>query len=317
MKKFRYLFQVEFSVDGGIFEIRKSVSVEFVLRKFADVFAVEPTEFHFVENRRRFGNSVEREHFHHFGERHFFDVALGRPAEKGYVVYNRLFQITFLDEIVEVRVAVTFGKFSRRVLHYRGQVNIFRSFPPERVVHKIIFRSGRKIFRSSDNVSYPHKVVVDNVREVISRHAVALYQNVIFEIGVIDSYRAVNHIFVFADALGGDVLTDNVRFAGGEFFLYFFLGKFKAMFVVFSVSVLVGERFEPFFRAETIVRPAEFDEFFRVLMINFLSFALNVRTVISAHVGTFVVDKSRFFKGTVNKFDRPLDVTLLVGVFYS
>ena len=132
------------------------------------------------------------------------------------------------------------------VFHNGRKMNINGSFPPERVVHKIIFRGGRKIFRASDDVSYPHKVVVDNVREVISGHAVALYQNVIFEVGIIDSYRAVNHIFVFAHALGGDVLTDNVWFAGGEFFLDFFLGKFKTMLVVFSVAVLVGERFEPF-----------------------------------------------------------------------
>ena len=89
------------------------------------------------------------------------------------------------------------------------------------------------------------------------------------------------------------------------------------MLVVFSVAVLVGETFEPLFRAEAVIRSAEVDEFLRVLRIDLLSLALNVRSVVTADVRTFVVDKPRLAKRTVNEFDRAFDVTVLVGVLYS
>ena len=89
------------------------------------------------------------------------------------------------------------------------------------------------------------------------------------------------------------------------------------MLVVFSVAVFIRKRFEPFFRAETVIRPAEFDKLFGVFMINFLPFALNVRSVISADVRSFVVNKPRTLKRTVNKLYRAFNVALLIGILYS
>ena len=160
-------------------------------------------------------------------------------------------------------------------------------------------------------------MIVDDVGEVISRHAVALYKHVVFEFGIFNPYIAVNFVVILAYPLGGDVLTDNVRFARGKSSFDFFLRKFKTVLVVLSVAVFVGKAFEPLFGAETIIRPALFDKFFGVFHIYVFSLALDVRTVIAAYIGTFVPYKPGFAKGRINKFYRAFHVALLVGILDS
>ena len=104
-------------------------------------------------------------------------------------------------------------------------MDILRSLPTERVVHKIVLRRGREVFRTSYDVSYSHKVVVDYVRKVIGRHTVALYENIVLEVGVVHLYRSVHHIFVGTRPLGGNVLPYNVGFAEFKPEFYFLFGK--------------------------------------------------------------------------------------------
>ena len=139
-----------------------------------------------------------------------------------------------------------------------------------------------------------HKVVVYDVCEIVSGHAVAFNQYIIFEVGIVDFDFSVNEVDIRADTLFGNILTNNVRFARFKFCFDFFFRKGKAMLVVFSVAVFVGERLESLFRAEAVIRPAEFDEFFSLFHINGFALALNVRTVRTADIRTFVVMQPRF-----------------------
>ena len=202
----------------------------------------------------------------------------------------------------------------RRVFHNGRKVHILRSFPSERVVNQIVLRRAGKIFNPADNVRDFHKVVVDDVCEVVRRHTVGLNKNIVFEFRIIDGNIAVNHIVISARPDFRNILADNVRHAVFKVFFDFFLGKLQAVLVVSPDSVLVGQRFKAFLRAEAVVRPAEFDKFFGVFHIYGFSFALDIRAVVAADVGAFVVSDSRRFERPVNKIYRAVDKPFLVGV---
>ena len=245
---------------------------------------------------------------------HLFDVFLGAPAEQSDIVDDRLFHKALFHKVRIAGVAVALGKFVPFVLHNGGQVNIYGTFPAERVVHQIIFRGRGKIFAAADHVRDGHQVIVHHISKVIRRHSVALDQNAVFHVFKVHGNIPVHEIVIAARAVFGNVLADHVRHAACEFFLNLFFGKVQTVLVVTAVSVFVAQGFNPFLVAETVVRPAEFNEFFRIFGIDILSLALHVRPVIPAHVRPFVVHNAGIFQGIVNDFHAAFHIALQIGV---
>ena len=188
-----------------------------------------------------------------------------------------------------------------------------REFPAERLVQKVVLGRGREVLDPADYVADAHKMIVDNVGEVIRRHTVRLYKDVVFEFLVLDRDIAENHIVIGRRTGFGNILTDNVRLARGYAAFDLLAGKRQTVFVVLCRAVLVHFR-KAFFGAETIVRVALLDELPRVFKVNILSFGLNIRTVLAAHVRTFVPDKSRLAHGGIDNFHRAVHVAFEVGV---
>lgn len=87
------------------------------------------------------------------------------------------------------------------------------------------------------------------------------------------------------------------------------------MLVVGMNAVFVFEAFESFFVAEAIVRSAEFDKLFCVFFINARSLGLNVRTVATVFIRTFVVGYTCRCESAVHHFHRAFDLAFLVGIF--
>ena len=87
----------------------------------------------------------------------------------------------------------------------------------------------------------------------------------------------------------------------------------QAVFVVLGCALGVNF-FKAFLVAKAVVSVAAFYELLCIFKVNLLSFALNVRTVISAHVRTFVVNKPRVFQRVVNYFDSTVNITFKVCV---
>ena len=88
------------------------------------------------------------------------------------------------------------------------------------------------------------------------------------------------------------------------------------MFVVLGRAVFV-DFFQTLLGAEAVISVALFDQLARVFEINFSALGLNVRTVIAADVGSFVVVESRFPERTVNNLHRSVHITLEVRVLYA
>ena len=76
----------------------------------------------------------------------------------------------------------------------QGQMDIFGGLPAECLVQQQVFRIGRQVFRSPDNVGDVHEVVVHYVGEVVGGHAVALEQHLIVKGRVLDCYLSVHHV---------------------------------------------------------------------------------------------------------------------------
>ena len=87
------------------------------------------------------------------------------------------------------------------VPHYRLKMNIMRSFPSESVVQKVVLRRRRQILYSPYDVVDGHKMIVNDVCEVIRRHPVRLDKNVIFEFFVFHGNITENHIVISRAAL--------------------------------------------------------------------------------------------------------------------
>ncbi len=116
------------------------------------------------------------------------------------------------------------AEFVLSVAHDGLKVHIVGDFPPERAVQKVVLGRGREILHPADNVVEFHQVVVDYVREVVRRHTVGLYENIVLEFLILHGYVAENHIVIGRRAFLGDILADNVRLACGYAALDLFLG---------------------------------------------------------------------------------------------
>ena len=62
---------------------------KFLGREGADIFAVHPSQFFHIENRRRLADPLQREHLRQLFQRIDLPLAAGVPSQKGNIVQNR------------------------------------------------------------------------------------------------------------------------------------------------------------------------------------------------------------------------------------
>ena len=148
------------------------------------------------------------------------------------------------QKVLEARVAVALAQLVRRVAHYRLEVDIHGTLPAERVVQKIVFGRGHQVFHAADAVRYPHQVIVDDVGEVVRRHAVGLDKDIVLEVFEVDGHVAENLVVIRRRAAFGYVLPDDVRLACGDSAFYLGFAEFHAVLVVFGRARFV-QIFEP------------------------------------------------------------------------
>ena len=105
-------------------------------------------------------------------QRKEFLIAGRRPSEKGNKVYDCLCEEALLDQILKGGMAASLAQLFMLLICDRRTMHIHRDLPAEGIVKTIIFRRGRQILISSDNVCDPHEVIVHYVCKVICREAV-------------------------------------------------------------------------------------------------------------------------------------------------
>ena len=255
-----------------------------------EVLAVDPAQLVVVEDGRGLREALEAEMLDELLHGEDFLVRVLRvPAEECDVVYDGLRQVAGLDEVVKGGGAMALRELRGGAVgvlaHDRGEVNEGRQLPAVALVEQYVLRRGGDEFRAADDVRDVHEMVVDDVGEVIGRHAVALQQHLILQLFVRDADVAVQHIEVGRLARERHLLTDDVRVAVLQVRIDDILRQVAAGAVVAAKLALrvIFVRV-----AEAVVGVAELDELFRVFLIDVHALTLYVRCIGAAEIRALV-----------------------------
>ena len=166
-------------------------------------------------------------------------------------------------------------------------------------------------------MGYSHQVIVYDIGEVVGRHTVAFEQYLIVEHLVFDSDLAEYEVVERACARAVDLLSYHIRFSR----VYPALGLGGGTVAAVAGAALrhrsgfALRRFVLFLLvAEAVVGRPGSDELFRVLGVDALALALDIRTVFSARVRTFVVVETGAFECGVDHGHRVPDQPGAVGI---
>ena len=108
------------------------------------------------------------------------------------------------------------------ILHDMLNMDIGWYLPAESLIEQVILRCRSKVLVTSYNVGDTHKVVVNDVCKVISRHTVCLYKYLVVEGRAVNSDIAVKLVMESNFALCRYFLSDNIRNTCVKLFLYLF-----------------------------------------------------------------------------------------------
>ena len=162
-------------------------------------------------------------------------------------------------------------------------------------------------------------MVIHDVGEVVSGHAVGLDQDLVIHLAVVDLDVAVDHIVKAGHALAGDLLADDIRLACGKALFHFLFGQVAAAAVVvghLAVGALLGvQGFQTLLGAEAVIGLALSHQLFGVLLEHAHALALHIGADRAADVRAFVPQQAGLPQGVVDHIHRALDVAALIGIF--
>ncbi len=206
------------------------------------------------------------------------------------------------------------------ILHNMLNVDIGRLVPAERLIKKRILRSRSKVLISSYNVSNTHKVIINNVCEVICRHTVGLDKDLVIKLGAVNLYVTVE-LIVEGYLAVGDSLSYDIGLTLSEIFVYLLLREVTAVPVIhrsFALSLLLGsDLIESFLIAEAIIGLALFHELLSVLLEHTHSFGLNIGTYGTAYIGALIPVEAYIPEGIIYHINSTLYIAFLIGILYS
>ena len=205
------------------------------------------------------------------------------------------------------------------VLHNMLNVYVCRHLPAECLVQKLVLGRGGKILVASYNVGYAHKVIVNNVCEIVGRHTVGLDKYLVLKLCAVNGYVAVKLVVECDLTLRGHLLPDNVRRACIKLCLHLLFGEVAAMSVV-AVCLALRlklrlQAVEPFLVAEAVIRLALFDKLQRILFEHTHSFRLDIRTYGTADIRSLVPVKTYVLERFIDDLCCALNISSLVGIF--
>jgi hypothetical protein len=163
-----------------------------------------------------------------------------------------------------------------------------------------------------------HQVVVHHVREVVGREAVALQQDLVVHLGVVEAHLAAQEVSHHGLAAPRHREADDVRLAGRPPALGLVPRQSPAAPVVAEVDLLrlllLAQGVEPLPRAEARVGGAPADEPLRVLTVDLRSLALAVGRVGPTHVRPLVPPQAQPVQGLEDQGLARRGAPLAVGV---
>ena len=174
-----------------------------------------------------------------------------------------------------------------------------------------MFRRRRDEFCAADDMGDAHEMVVDDVREVIGRHAIALQQDLILELLVLYRDIAVQHIEIGRFTAERHLLADDVGIAVFQVLVNDLLRQVAAGAVIaaeFAGRVILVRI------AEAVIGMAEFDELFGVFLVYGFALALDVRSVVAAEARSLIGDDVGSSERILYEIHGISDIARLVGV---
>ena len=124
-------------------------------------------------------------------------------------------------------------------------MDIGRYLPAERLIEEVVLRGRAEVLAASDDVGNAHRVVVDNVREVVGGVAVGFYQDLILQLAVLDGDFAEYRVGEGRAALDRHFLADNIGHALSEKAVDLLLRKVAAVSVVAAADGFLLDFLEP------------------------------------------------------------------------
>ena len=165
-----------------------------------------------------------------------------------------------------------------------------------------------------------HKVVINNVCEVVCGISVGFNQDQIFHLLIVDCDIAVNNIVECCSSLCRHIETDNMRFSRIQTTLNLFFGKVETSLIIDGDLLACNCTFHTlqfFLAAEAVVCISLLNKLFCIFQVHAccLTLTLYIRTESAVFIRSLIMDKSGFLKGTVNNIYSSLHITFLVCIF--
>ena len=180
------------------------------------VLAVQPGELGDVEHRAAERDPLEREGLDELLERELLALVRHRPAHERQVVEQRLREEAGLAVEVEAHRVLALRDLRAVGVAQQRQVAEDRRLPAEALVEPRVLRQRREPLLGADHVRDAHQVVVDHVGQVVGRKAVALQQDLVVDLRVVDRDVAAQQVVDDALALARHRQPHDVGLAGAS-----------------------------------------------------------------------------------------------------
>ena len=240
------------------------------------------------------------------------------PAHEREVVEHRLGQVA--GPAVEVQAHRILALRDLRAVGVAQQRQVAEDGlrPPEAVVEDDVLGERREPLLRPDHVGDPHQVVVDDVRQVVRREAVALQQDLVVDLRVVEPDLAPQQVVDDRLARGRHREPDDAALAGRAPPRRLGPVDRAAPPVVAEVQLLrlllLAESLEPLAGAEARVGGAALDEEVGVLPVDLRALALAVGAVRAADVRTLVPAQAQPPQGVEDHRLAGEGAALAVGV---
>ena len=120
--------------------IRHSHLPESLIVHSLDIFPVHPCKFRHIKDSRSLGHMMIVKSLFQFFQRKDLSFPSRTPSEQSHEVYDRLRQISCLQQILERRMSAPFAQLLVFLIRDERAVYIDRFLPSECIIEPVIFR---------------------------------------------------------------------------------------------------------------------------------------------------------------------------------
>jgi hypothetical protein len=248
-----------------------------------------------VEHRRAGRDLVPRERLDHLRERELLPVTTERKAHRAEEVEQRVRQDPGVSVVVDRDRVLALADLGLVLVGVAEQAHVdpHGLLPAERAIQHDVLRRRRDPLLGAADVRDLHQVIVDDVREVIGRHAVGLEQHLIVGLAGVAGDVPAQLIPERDLALGRHLQAHDARLPRGGAIARLGGIDRAARAVVADEVALLGLLLQPHLRepilgAEAAVGLALVEQDVDVLLIDGLALGLAVRPERATYIGALV-----------------------------